>query len=221
MKKSLNITVATILVAGLTVASGVLQGGLTNRWGAPPAMLDAAEQLKGVPIQVGDWQMQSEEEMGETTINMLELAGYVNRVYVNETTGQTVHVAVLLGPAGRISVHTPEICYSSRDYKQKDQRQRTPIPTKKSADEPEDLWRLTFESRDVSRHIVCVYYGWTRGEQWSATEGPRWEYAGSPYLYKIQLSTQLPPGVPLEETDTCKDFLVDFLPVLKQYLVVQ
>ena len=220
MKRAFFIAVATILVAGLTVASGVLHGRLTNRWGQPPAMLAAAEQLKGVPTQFGDWRMQGEEaEMDEISKNMLELAGYVNRNYVNETTGETVHVAVLLGPVGRISVHTPEICFSSRDYDTKDQRQRTQIPTKNSAAEPEDLWRTTFKSRNISGHLLCVYYGWSRGGRWSATEGARWEYAGSPYLYKIQLAVQLPPGLTPEETDPCKDFLVDFLPVLQPYLV--
>ena len=225
MKRTLFITVAMILVAGLTVASGVLHGCLTNRWGAPPAMLGAAEQLKSVPTQIGDWRMQSDDEMEESVEDMLALAGYVNRNYVNDTTGQVVHVAVLLGPAGQISVHTPEICYSSREYGLKDKRERTTISTKKSADEPQDtdepqdLWRVTFQSRDVSRNMICVYYGWTRGERWSATEGPRWEYAGSPYLYKIQLSSQLPPGSTPEDRDACKDFLAEFLPVLKTYLV--
>ena len=85
--------------------------------------------------------------------------------------------------------------------------------------EPEDLWRTTFKSRNISGHLLCVYYGWSRGDRWSATEGARWEYAGSPYLYKIQLAVQLPPGLTPEETDPCKDFLVDFLPVLQPYLV--
>ena len=217
MKRALFITFATFLVAGLTAASGMIHGRLTNRWGQPPAMLAAAEQLKGVPTQFGDWRMLDEEKMGETAEIMLELAGYVNRNYENEK-GQVVHVAVLLGPAGRISVHTPEICFSSRDYYPKDQRKRTPIPTKKSADEPEDLWRLTFKSRKISGHLMLVYYGWSRGGRWSATEGARWEYAGSPYLYKIQLASQLPPGQTLDK-DPCKDFLDDFLPVLQPYLV--
>ncbi|MEA1952003.1 MAG: exosortase-associated EpsI family protein [Planctomycetota bacterium] len=221
MKRHIFIAIATIIVCGLTLASGVIQGQFTNRWGAPPVMLSAAEQLKGVPTQFGDWRMLEEGEMDEISNNMLELAGYVKRSYVNEATGQTVHVAVLLGPAGRISVHTPEVCFSSRDYDLKEERERTPITNNEADDNLGDLWRLTFKSRDVSRHLLSVYYGWSQGGPWAAAEGPRWKYAGSPYLYKIQLAAQLPPGQAPEKSDPGKNFLVDFLPVLQPHLKAQ
>jgi len=117
MKPTAFLAVMILLVAGLTLASGMIHGRLTNRWGPPTAMLAAAERLKGVPTECGDWRrMEKDLEMDETTINMLELEGWINRTYLHQPTGQTVHVAVLLGPPGRISVHTPEICFSSRDH---------------------------------------------------------------------------------------------------------
>ncbi|MBN2294090.1 MAG: exosortase-associated EpsI family protein [Pirellulales bacterium] len=218
MKKTIFIAIAVLIACGLTLTSGVIQGQLSNRWGPPPAMITAAEQLKGVPSHFGSWRITSEDDVDELTRHMLQLAGYVNRSYVDEETGQVVHVAVLLGPAGRISVHTPEVCFSSREYNQMDPRKRVTVKADKNAEEYGELWQLTFRSRDVSRHQLCVYYGWSRGGRWSASESARWEYAGSPYLYKIQLAARVPPGKTAEEFDPCKKFLVDFLPVLKPHL---
>ena len=236
MKNASFTIVSTLVVVGLTLASGMIHGSLTNRWGPPPAMVAAARKLEGVPTQFGHWQMERELEMDETTKNMLELAGWINRSYVNQSTGQIVHVSVLLGPAGRISVHTPEICMPSRKYVQNDRRKRIPIPTavspqsstedsdgiasKNSVDVPENsLWGLTFQSREASGELLRVYYGWSRGGPWAATGGPRYEYAGSPYLYKIQLAAAVPPLTLSEETDPCQEFLTEFFPALQPWLM--
>ena len=116
-----------VLVAALTTLSGVLQGRMHNRWGPSADVLSVANKLAEIPSQFGDWRLQSSEELGETAANMLECAGYIIRNYENQATGDVVSVTVLLGPPGPISVHTPEVCFGSRNYTSCSKRQRAAI----------------------------------------------------------------------------------------------
>ena len=65
--------------------------------------------------------------MDEDTVEMLECTGNIVRTYENQRTGEVVSVFVIVGPAGPIAVHTPEICYSSQNYKSRDTRQQVAI----------------------------------------------------------------------------------------------
>ena len=64
-----------------------------------------------------------------------------------------------------------------------------------------------------------MYYAWSTGNEWTAARNARWAFVGHPYLYKLQLSSTLPPGTNLEKSDTCKRFLADFLPAAKPCLI--
>ena len=206
-----------VLVACLTIASGAIQGRMSNRWGAPPDMLAAGEKLEKFPNQFGNWQLQSSEELDEQTSAVLECAGYFVRDYFNQESGQTVKVAVLLGPSGPISVHTPEICFSGRDYQAQGERQHVPI---QSADGKNDeFWAVTFRANNLEADMLTVYYGWSTGGNWMASDDPRFTFAASPFLYKIQLASYLPPGSDPEVQNRCRQFLSDFIPVARRYLV--
>ncbi|MGA2030683.1 MAG: exosortase-associated EpsI family protein [Thermoguttaceae bacterium] len=210
------------VVAALTLVSGMLQGRIRNRWGPSEAMRAAAQRLQDVPRRFGGpqndrWQLHSAETMSEDTLEMLECTGYFVRKYANQRTGEVVSVFVILGPAGPIAVHTPEICYSSRNYKSRDTRERVAIPHAKG---PEDqFWALTFKSKSVQGDLLRVYYAWSTGERWSAPNDARFAFAGWPYLYKVQLSSSLPEGADLKTADTCREFLKDFAPVVRQFLI--
>ena len=207
-----------VLVMGLTLVSGVIHGWMSNRWGASEEVLAAASKLEEFPERFGNWQSQSSQEMSENTLTTLECAGYFVRAYANQETGETVKVAVIVGPSGPTAVHTPEICYSSRAYTIREDPQ--PVTVQNSEDSDEEFWRLTFQSNDLDGDLLRVYYAWSSGGPWSAAENPRLAYAGYPYLYKIQLAANLPPGVNPEASDPCVGFLRDFVPVAKRYLVV-
>ena len=207
---------AILLVAGLTLLSGLIQGRMSNRWGPSPDVLAVAKKLKDIPDRVGSWQLKVSDEMDDFTANMLQCAGYILRTYENLDTGESVNMFIILGPPGPISVHTPEVCYDSQGYPIRDPRQRVRI----DPDGPEDeFWALTLRSKDLDAGVLRVYYAWSTGGPWWATKGPRYAYAGSPYLYKIQLASRLPSYVDSEVNDPCSRFLQDFVPVAKRYLV--
>lgn len=209
----IGITLATVL----TLLSGVIQGRMSNRWGPPPDMLAAAEKLEEIPSRFGNWELEASDKLAPSVEAMLECTGYVFRTYVNQETGETVRVAILVGPSGPMSVHTPEICFSSRDYTTLTERSRLSISNDGSP--KENFWGLTFRANNLESDVLRVCYGWSTGRRWTAPEDPRFEYAAYPFLYKIQLAASLPPHADLEVRDPCQEFLKDFSPVLQPHLV--
>jgi hypothetical protein len=232
-KKQVWFVLSLTAVVALTLIGGVLQGRIRNRWGPSEAMLAAAQKLNDVPHDFGGpdkkrWQLQSSKTMDQDTIEMLECTGYLVRTYVNRRTGETVSVFVIVGPAGPIAVHTPEICYSSRNYQSRETRQRVAITDGAPGGHPlvgpgqgqeDQFWALSFKSKSVQENVLRVCYAWSTGNRWSAPNDARYAFAGWPYLYKIQVSSSLPAWGDLKTSDTCREFLKDFAPMIRQYLV--
>ena len=221
-KKQTWFVLSLAAVVALTLVSGVIEGRIRNRWGPSEAMRTAAERLEKVPRSFGGpqndrWQMQSAETMSEDTVEMLECAGYFVRTYANRQTGERVSVFIIVGPPGPIAVHTPEICYPSRAYKSRDNRQRVAIADIDGRDD--NFWALTFKSNGADRNLSRVYYAWSTGGRWLAASDARFGFAGWPYLYKIQLSCNLPEGTDMNTGDTCREFLKDFVPATRRCLI--
>jgi hypothetical protein len=206
-----------VVVAGLTLLSGIIHGRMSNRWGPPRDALAAAEKLLGIPDRVGNWQAHSSDEFSDEVLDMLECIGHVARTYVNEETGEVVNVAVLLGPSGPMSVHTPEICLPSRDYTLHEETRRVAIQDAEGSGE--EFWGAVFQANNLEADMLRVCYAWTPGDRWSAPDEPRFTFASSPFLYKIQVHSLLPPQADLETRDPCLDFLRDFVPEARPYLV--
>lgn len=205
-----------VIAAAMTLASGVIHGQLSSRWGPPSEMLDAAELLDHVPEEFGEWRRMKTNALGREAVDMLQCAGYLNHTYANRHTGTIVNVAVLVGPAGRMSVHIPEICYSGRNYTTTGPRELTRITTADDIDH--DFWALSLRANDAGAGQLRVYYAWHDGDAWSAPEQPRFHFAGRPLLYKLQLACSLPPHTDTTSGDPCQAFLHDFLPVLQRHL---
>jgi len=210
-------------VAALTLLGGAIQGRLRYRWGPPEALRAAVvDKLEEVPAAFGGpqndrWQRKSSGVLADDTLEMLECWGYILRTYENRGTGELVSVSVLVGPVGPISVHSPEICYSSQNYVKLGKRQ--PVTIQSGEEQDDQFWALTFKAKTLQEDLLRVYYAWTTNEHWSAPEEARFAFLGSPYLYKIQLATELPAEAGLKDSDTCREFLRDFLPVLRPHLI--
>lgn len=204
-----------VLGVGMTLVSGLLHGHMTQRWGQDSLLLAAAAHLQQFPIEVPGWRLQDTMELPPEALEMLQCPAYLQRLYVHEATGQAVNLAVLVGPAGPMSVHTPEICYPSRDYAILQARERVNVPV--GDGQTDQFWALTLGSPGVHGGRVRVYYGWHAGAGWQAPEQPRFSLAGRPFLYKLQLAATLPR----EDTaarDPCAEFLDSFLPQFHQHL---
>jgi uncharacterized protein DUF3485 len=185
----------------LITSVGYVYGRLSQRWGPSPNLQAAADHLQTFPKQLGDWNFLEELSMEESTVDMLECAGYVLRRYQNQTTGDTVTITIIVGPPGPIAVHTPEICYSSRAYSIKDKRKI--ISFDNGTSEPHTFWQTAFRSTRIATNIQHVYYAWSTGDTWQASKRPRYQFGGLPMLYKIQLAGTLATS----DRDPCKQFL--------------
>lgn len=189
----------------MVVGTGAIYGYYSQRWGAPPDLQAAAKRVRELPAAIGPWQLQSEEKMADFAVQMLDCAGYVNRKYFNADTGESVHVAITVGPPGPIAVHTPEICYSARAYTFEGQRKAIEIDDPSS--ERNTFWNLHLRSNQPLSDGLSVYYAWNDGAGWVASESPRFEFAGSPLLYKIQLATNITSDRDSSSTDAGHRFL--------------
>ena len=203
-------------VIGTTLLVGAIQGKLSRRWGMPAEVSVWGERLESLPGDVGPWQLSENSRLGSEVVDVLECVGHLKRTYVHRQTGESVDVAVTVGPAGPIAVHTPEVCYSAQNYQVERSRERVELPT---ADGRTDaFWAVTLDSKHSGEHPIRVYYAWTAGGPWQASERPRFQFSGKPCLYKIQLTCPAPTGSSTETGDACRRFLEAFVPALDRVL---
>jgi len=193
----------------IVISAGALYGHYSQRWGPPVDLVVAGSHLETFPDQIGEWQLIEEMSMKDTVVEMLECAGYVSRRYANTKTGKTISIALIVGPSGPTAVHTPEICFSSRAYNLKGQRKS--IEIKSATGKKNTFWRVDFKTQNVFADELLVYYAWSLGKHWDASHSPRIEYAASPYLYKIQLSSEVSPNIEAADADPCLQFLAKFI----------
>jgi hypothetical protein len=216
--RPLNLLVALALFLSGTLASGWLHGRMTNRWGEAAVLRDAAQKLGAeLPARLGPWRLVKSYELEQSVANALQCVGYLHGAYAHDQTGDTVVVAIIAGPGGRISVHTPEICYSAQDYELVGDRQQLAIH-----DEVGNLhtfWQLAANSRVPARPHLRVLYGWSAGDAWQAVAGPRFAFAGLPLLYKLQLAGPPQAGQANPAFDPCQDFLARLVHDLQPRLV--
>lgn len=196
---------AGAIALALIVGGGALYGSYSQRWGPPADLVAMGQAVEQMPDQIGEWVMLDKAPMGKTTLEMLECAGYVNRRYQHRDSGQIVNLAIIVGPPGPIAVHTPEICFSSRAYEQQSSRDRTQL--KSAQGDEHSFWCVNFDTKNVLANKLRVYYAWSLGPRWNASESPRYEYAANPALYKLQLSAEVPPGELGDKVDPGKEFL--------------
>lgn len=199
-----------ITVAGLfaIVSGGWVHGQFTHRWGGGGDTASAAAVLDRFPQSFGAWRLESSDPMDEDVLDTLQCTNQFQRLYLNTGTAEEVRVSAIIGPAGPTAVHIPEICFSSRAFAVDQSRTKQSI---RSAGASHSFWKTVFKSRQPGGPRRVVYYAWSDGPSWVASEMPRYEFGGSPFLYKIQVE-----GEPLMngsggEEDLCYRFLADLI----------
>jgi hypothetical protein len=209
MAMQFRILFFALMGTALTISSGIVYGRLGNRWGANGELARVGDHVMKLPEIIGNWTLVATDKLADSDVEMLQCSGYTIREYVNSTTGASVKLALLAGPPGPISVHTPEVCYSSRAWTLEHDRARREISAGLSASH--EFWAVTMKSTKATGERMRVYYGWSTGNTWHASQSPRYEFAGKPYLVKLQLARELPFGLLDESTDPCREFLSQFV----------
>jgi hypothetical protein len=190
------------------LGTGALQGWLSGRWIDRSKQQDISQAITNLPTSVGDWTLQNDVPIGEAALSLLNPFGHINRTYANEKTGWVISIAVLYGLKGPIAVHTPEVCYSSRDFALLAPKSAYTIPIPNEG----TLWRQEFQSQRVGAEHMMVYHGWSDGGPWMAAKNPR--FLRTETLTKIQVAAF---GAD-QEKDPIPEFLEQFIPSLRSAL---
>ncbi|MGL4942903.1 MAG: exosortase-associated EpsI family protein [Thermoguttaceae bacterium] len=210
---------ASILIV-LTVAVTGICGVYTGRWQSEKPMVLAAERLKTLPTTIGEWEMYEETTLKPNEVAMLEVEGrYLTRRYRHRQTQEDVGLMILIGPSGKMIVHTPEVCLGGVDYVCDAGRLRVAIAShseKTTLSNEDSFWKVSFQRQSSRGDRVLFYYALSSGGDWVASDNPRMEFRGCQFLYKIQLDTKVPPGESptLTSTDAAARFLDDALPTI-------
>jgi hypothetical protein len=212
MRRVLPTLIGLAIVAG----AGAMHGVKTERWQPSQALTAAAERLECVPNDIDGWRA----EALELPAGSLELAGArraVVRRYVDQSTGNTLYVSLMVGPSGQMAVHRPEHCYVGSGFNFVGGAVRVPLTLADGT--RAEFWTSRFEKPEPggSRELR-IFWSWRAGNDWRAPESPRWALADLPYLYKLYVVRETFTKAERIEEDPSVEFLQLLLPRLNEVL---
>jgi hypothetical protein len=211
-------TTPLLVATAIVLVGGGIQGIASHRWTTNHEVEQAAARLDRVALAVGDWKGQALESSAQDFARA-GIVGQLLRRYVNQRTGDVVTLLIVCGRPGSISVHTPEVCYAGAGYEVLGQREKLSSP-RDSADSPTEMWKVRLRKVGaIAPELLAVCYGWSTTGVWRApARDARFEFAGSPYLYKMYLvHSSTTTGGP-QEVDPSVEFLRALVPGLRRSL---
>ncbi len=196
----------------LTVASALVHGRMTYRWGIPSELQEVSDAVGAIPKQLGEWKyVEDGHEMTEGVIAELGVTRYVSRIYAN---GQdSVTLLLMAGKTGRLVRHTPDICYGASG----NTFLKEPSPVVLDVDGESHEFRVLpiRPSSDLSGDFVVVY-GFAHGGKFLSPSKPRLTYHGLPAVEKIQVLCR-PDGDNLSEIpEHAKSFVQEVCRYIQQ-----
>ncbi|MGO9462946.1 MAG: exosortase-associated EpsI family protein [Isosphaeraceae bacterium] len=201
----IRIAAAVILIVG----AGLVHGKWTDRWGASAALAALAPRFESVPTVIGDW-TGTAFEVSPRERAMAGAIACLGRVYENRSTGIKVSVLLVGGLPGKISTHTPDVCYRGAGYTLDSPAafERRYAPGDRQAN-----FRTAVAAREgTSPSVLRIFWSWNASKGWSAPEEPRWTFATVPALCKLYVVRETAGAVVDPGADPCNEFLTVFLP---------
>ncbi len=201
------------LLTGLALlgAAAVVHGVWTGRWQGTRALEEAAARVPAVPLAFGDWQGEDRPPDDEA----FRAAGaktYWVRTYRDRRTGEGVTALLMCGPAGRMGVHTPEICYGAAGFDAGGAVREEVGPAR--------FWTARFRKPGpAGDSALRIHWGWSAGGPWRAPENPRWAFFGEPFLYKLYVVRDVSADDEPADREASSRFLQALLPELRKTLL--
>jgi hypothetical protein len=204
---------ACLTALTLLLTAGLLHGLWSERWRPSGALEEAVTRLQDVPLHIGDWDGKDVDADPEA-FAQAGARGYWARSYTHRHGGGSVLVILMCGRAGRMSVHTPEVCYRGAGY----DLLETPRPTtlRDEAGNPSGtFWNARFAKQAGTTGDLRLYWAWGDGTDWQAPTNPRWDFRGRPFLYKLYASHEISGP---NDADSTAEFLRQLTAELKKVL---
>jgi len=206
-----------LAAAALVLLTGAVHGIWTGRWVVSQELKESAALLQNVPMTIGDWKGEDlkidpyEREAGQ-------IEGYVKRRYANVKDGTALSMLIVSGRSGPISVHTPDICFTSAGFQLVGPQTRIPVsyePGPKNA----DFWWGDFSRMQVATPTnLRVFWSWNGGGAWRAPEYPRWAHASYRVIYKLYVTRETPSRLGKLDGDVALPFIKVILPEIDRAL---
>ena len=197
----------------LVVVSGLVHGVWTDRWASSGDLVEAANHLPLIPMNVGEWEgKEIEARPGQRAPGV---TGSLQRLYTNRRLGTSVVVALVNGRPGPVATHTPEACYGAGGYR---------VGKKKSvamdfSGVPAQFWTSDAVREKVGeQEKIRIYWAWDAGAGWVASKDAREEFPRlrHPILHKLYVLRDLnQAGASTVGPEPCEEFLKAFLPAMQ------
>lgn len=205
--------IASMTPAVVLLVGGIIYGVQTNRWVESHELAQASERLEQVPLNFGDWEG-TDIPFSERQLEGSGATGYVSREYRHRITKRRIHVMLLCGPHGPVSLHPPTVCFVGAGWKvEKIDKKLVTTSEEKSVGE----FQVGTFVRNTTSGVLRMrtLWAWKADDDWTCPNRPRIEFAGRPYLYKIYVSSTKPAVLTnrqdkTTEDDECEKFLREF-----------
>jgi hypothetical protein len=174
---------------------------------------DAATKVGEVPHVIGPWR--GKDEANDTqAFAQAGAKAYWTRTYVHDQSKATVLAILMCGRAGKMAVHTPEVCYQGAGFEL--HGAPSPMPLNGANGE---FWSARFDKTKGQATHLRLYWAWKATGSWEAPVSPRWHFRGEPFLYKLYVSRDLThQQTTAHDADPAVDFLRELAPVLEKTL---
>ncbi len=226
MMKYLPFLVVGIVAVPLTLYQWSLMDWM---WGENiPAMQCAYLLHQEIPEKIGDW-VGVDKPVSKMVLDKAGADGYIDRVYTNQKTGESVSIWLIVGHFRNVVRHTPNICYHSNGFSQVEPQVQYQMAIKGLPDSKFHTSKFMLDDQGV-QHYQRVFWAWWRpdpleeGEsvsdvrvQWSAPEQPRPAFGYCRALYKLYF-TAMSTEEELANDSICNKFAAEFLPVVYEKL---
>jgi Protein of unknown function (DUF3485) len=215
-----------LAVFGTLLLTGWMHGLRSGRWQPEEALTEAVARVDAVPLTVGEWSAEAEPVDDDEFYQAGAMSYWVRR-YTHARTRESVLVILMCGRPGRMSVHTPEICYQGAGFSLAASPATFTVTWQEIASECRaTFWTARFRKEGPSLPApLRLLWGWNSRGRWQAPSNPRWETKGEPFLYKIYVALDgAGPGLRRSHEETppdlrqAQEFLQEFLPQLQESL---
>jgi hypothetical protein len=204
----MNILPKSVAVC-LLVGAGLVNGSWTERWGSSPLVATMAARFDSVPMTIGDWKA-TPFDLSPQDRAVTGARSFLARVYSDSKRGVSVSVLLLGGLPGKMTTHTPDVCYTGAGY-----TLGSPITFERhyGASGQKASFRTAVATRDGTEpSTLRIIWGWNASKGWSAPAEPRWEFASQRWLCKLYVVRETRGTFADLEDDPASDFLELLLP---------
>jgi hypothetical protein len=172
----------TIALTMILVATAFAHGRMTDRWGVPASVSQAAVQLNRLPVEIMGWGSTS-REISARLLTAASAENIIDREYQSPD-GDRVRVMLVCGRPGPVSRHPPTVCFTSSGLKQTSAVSVVEVPA--GGDRSAARFSHCLFGADETRSQISTLWSFTaNGRDWPLPDNPRLAFAGQGWLVKL------------------------------------